>query len=144
MNVRDRISAQEALDRVAASRIFTRAGRLKLLLQHVVSMVLAGRRDALKETEIASAFYEKRGNYDPTENSTVRVEIGRLRMKLQKYYETEGLEDPIIINIPVGGYCPEFQPRHPSLIERTNLQKNSHNSSKVDAATQFNRELASL
>jgi eukaryotic-like serine/threonine-protein kinase len=38
----------------------------------------------------------------------VRVEAGRLRTRLSLYYQTEGKGDPIRIELPKGGYVPEF------------------------------------
>src|SRR6202022_2716970 len=43
----------------------------------------------------------------------VRVQARRLRSKLGQYYQTEGRDDPIQIEYPVGGYSPIFTRRNP-------------------------------
>jgi serine/threonine-protein kinase len=44
----------------------------------------------------------------------VRVQAGRLRLKLNEYYLTEGREDPVLIELPTGSYVPRFRLRDPS------------------------------
>jgi len=41
----------------------------------------------------------------------VRVQAGRLRTKLAEYYASDGLEDPILVEIPKGTYALTFHPR---------------------------------
>jgi TolB-like protein len=43
----------------------------------------------------------------------VRVQAHRLRSKLKKYYETEGIDDPLEITLPLRAYIPTFCARHP-------------------------------
>ncbi|MGB7434410.1 MAG: hypothetical protein WBW49_03245, partial [Candidatus Acidiferrum sp.] len=38
------------------------------------------------------------------QDSMVRVQVGRLRAKLAEYYATEGIHDPIIVELPKGSY----------------------------------------
>ena len=38
----------------------------------------------------------------------MRVEAGRLRSRLREYYDTEGREDRVLIELPKGGYLPAF------------------------------------
>src|SRR5260370_40153846 len=38
----------------------------------------------------------------------IRVQAGRLRSKLSKYYETEGANDPIVVELPKGSYVLSF------------------------------------
>ena len=37
--------------------------------------------------------------------------MARLRQKLAEYYRTEGLEDPILVDLPKGGFRLTFEPR---------------------------------
>jgi TolB-like protein/thioredoxin-like negative regulator of GroEL len=41
----------------------------------------------------------------------VRLEARRLRLKLAEYYQQEGLEDPVAIELPKGAYVPRFRSR---------------------------------
>lgn len=43
-----------------------------------------------------------------------RTQACRLRVKLLKYYATEGFRDPVIVSLPLGHYIPLFQRHHPS------------------------------
>ena len=49
--------------------------------------------------------------YDPKLDAIVRTEAVRLRARLDKYYATEGSADPLIIELPKGGYKPVFRSR---------------------------------
>ena len=44
----------------------------------------------------------------------VRAEVSRLRGRLERYYATEGRNDPIRIMLPRGSYVPEFVERNVS------------------------------
>jgi hypothetical protein len=39
------------------------------------------------------------------------MHVARLRQKLAEYYRTEGVEDPIIVDLPKGGFRVTFEPR---------------------------------
>jgi TolB-like protein/Flp pilus assembly protein TadD len=102
------ISAVEAaVERITASRTFARAGRAANLLRYVVERTAAGRQADIKEYTIAVELF-RREDYNPKVDSTVRVEAGRLRELLAKYYETEGRDDPVRVEIPKGSYAPVF------------------------------------
>ena len=49
--------------------------------------------------------------FDPRTDSSVRVNVARLRSKLIEYYATEGKDDPLRIEIPKGSYITVFH-RH--------------------------------
>ena len=42
------------------------------------------------------------------EDPVVRIEAGRLRRVIERYYLVAGQRDPIRIDIPKGGYVPTF------------------------------------
>jgi len=67
---------------------------------------------ALKEYQIATEVLGRPAGFDPQSDSTVRVQAGRLRVKLAEYYAHEGLEDPIIVEIPKGSYALTFHLRN--------------------------------
>jgi WD40 repeat protein len=52
----------------------------------------------------------------------VRVEAGRLRGRLREYYDTEGKDDPIFIDMPKGGYGVVFQLRDNDASSRKSIQ----------------------
>ena len=65
----------------------------------------------LKEYQIATEVYGRHADFDPTSDSTIRVQAGRLRLKLAEYYATEGAADPILVKIPKGSYHLIFEAR---------------------------------
>ena len=98
------------LDRILASKGFATAGRLSKLLRYVVGKTLAGETDQLKEYAVGIEVFDRDAKYDPRLDSIVRVEAGRLRTKLDEYYNGEGSGSPIRINLPRGGYSAVFEP----------------------------------
>lgn len=109
----DASETRAALARVLASGGFTAAPNLAAFLRYVVEETLAGRGDRLKAYTIAVAALDRAENFDPNDNPLVRVQARRLRAALTRYYETEGLDDPLLIDLPVGSYLPRFAPRVP-------------------------------
>ena len=96
------------LDRILASKGFATAGRLSKLLRYVVERTLAGETDQLKEYAVGIEVFERDEKYDPRLDSIVRVEAGRLRTKLDEYYNAEGAASPLRISLPKGGYSAQF------------------------------------
>jgi adenylate cyclase len=99
------------VERILASRGFASAGRLSRLLRYVVDKTLAGEADQLKEFAVGVEVFDRDDKYDPRLDSIVRVEAGRLRSRLDEYYNGEGASAPIRITLPRGGYAAQFEPR---------------------------------
>ena len=53
----------------------------------------------------------KPASYDPQKDASVRVQVGRLRGKLEDYYAAEGVADPIILELPKGRFSLQFRTR---------------------------------
>lgn len=68
---------------------------------------------ALKEYQIATEVLGRPAGFDPQSDSTVRVQAGRLRVKLAEYYSHEGPFDPIVVELPKGSYALSFHLRAP-------------------------------
>lgn len=85
--------------------------RLAQLLTFVVETTLRGDADHLKETTIGVSVFGRSPDYDPKVDTIVRSQAWRLRAKLKKYYMSEGLHDPVVIEIPKGHYVPVFHVR---------------------------------
>jgi len=101
-------SLRRQLERTLASPGFSRNERLSRFLRFTVERHLEGRDDELKESVIAIEVFGKR-DYDPQQDSLVRTEAGRLRARLAEYYLREGAADPVVIELPRGGYIPVFR-----------------------------------
>lgn len=99
-----------ALDRILAAPAFARSPRLADFLRYVVEQRLAGRADSPKEMEIGIHVFGRTSDYDTRIDPVVRVQARLLRFKLHEYYETEGKNDRIRIDLPKGSYLPVFSP----------------------------------
>jgi adenylate cyclase len=96
------------LDRMLASETFANAGRLSRLLKFIVDRALAGEGDHLKEYLLGVEVFDRGERYDPRLDSIVRVEARRLRAKLDEYYASAGINDPVVIAVARGSYVPTF------------------------------------
>ena len=101
---------RDELDRVLSSPGFLRSERLSRFLRFVVESHLGDPNADLKESLIATEIYGRKRDYDPKQDSIVRTEAARLRAKLLEYYSGAGATAPVIIELPKGGYSPEFRP----------------------------------
>lgn len=111
----DRAAAQltgvkPELDRILASKIFRQADRLKRFLSFIVEETIAGRGERLKEFVVGVEVFGKDTSFDPRNDPIVRVQARRLRAQLTRYYQEEGEEDELVIELPKGGYSPVFRP----------------------------------
>jgi Tol biopolymer transport system component len=104
-------SVRQALARLLANEHFSRAQALTHFLSHTVEQTLQGREDGLKEYVIGLEVFGRGQHFDPRIDPIVRVQAGKLRTRLKKYYETDGVADPVVIEFPKGGYIPVFRPR---------------------------------
>ena len=97
------------LDRILASPGFAQNERLSRFLRFVVERHVSGRDHEVKETVIAIEVFGRRPDYNPKQDAVVRTEAGRLRARLGEYYLGEGADDPLVIELPKGGYVPAFR-----------------------------------
>jgi TolB-like protein/Flp pilus assembly protein TadD len=109
--VRPKLSEAEVraeLEKVLASDRFRQAEGLKRFLRYTVEHTLRGEGDQLKEYRIGIEVLDRDPSFDPRLDPAVRMAARRLRAKLQEFYETDGREDPVRIDIPKGGYAAIF------------------------------------
>ncbi|MBS1827466.1 MAG: tetratricopeptide repeat protein [Acidobacteria bacterium] len=108
----DNIKVRNHLEEVLRSDAFAKAGRQARLLRYIVEKSLTGSIDDLKEYTIALEVFDRTADYDPKQESTVRVEASKLRARLERYYEAAG-PAAIRIEIPKGGYVARFVEQQP-------------------------------
>jgi hypothetical protein len=96
------------LERVLASGIFNRAPNLAHLLTYVCSKYFEGTAEQIKEYNIAVDALGRPTDFDQKRDSIVRVEAHRLRKRLREYYDSDGADHPVRIEIPPGQYAPQF------------------------------------
>ena len=107
-------AARRQLDRVLASPGFLRNERMSRFLRFLAERHLDGHVNLLKESVIAVEVFGRKPDHDPSHDSIVRTEAGRLRGRLAEYYMGEGKDDAIVIELPKGGYTPAFHLRDPA------------------------------
>ncbi|WP_244543182.1 adenylate cyclase [Bosea sp. CRIB-10] len=96
------------LARILGNVEFSVPERLRHFLSYVVEQALAGHADRIKAYSIAVEVFGRGVNFDIQNDPVVRIEAGRLRRALERYYLVVGGRDPILIEIPKGGYAPRF------------------------------------
>ena len=101
-------SIRAELESILSSKTFRVATGQKDLLRFVVDETLANRADLLKEYWIGVKVFRRGESFDPRMSSIVRLEARKLRASLAKYFETEGVQDRVCVEIPKGGYAPVF------------------------------------
>ena len=106
---RDQFSQE--IDRIINSHILHGSESLCRLLQYLAKHAIDRPNAPLKEYQIATEVFGRRSDFDPQSDSTIRVQAGRLRLKLAEYYSAEGADDPIIVELPKGTYILSFHHR---------------------------------
>src|SRR5215472_4882483 len=104
-------SIRLALEKILASPGFVNADRLSRFLRYTVEETLNGQTDKLKESLLGIDVFGRKPSYDPRVDAVVRTEAVKLRARLREYYESEGREDEVVIDLPKGGYVPAFRHR---------------------------------
>ena len=101
-------SVVEQLEKILSSPSFANSARLSRFLRYIVEQAMNGRSHQLKEYMLGLDVFDRPESFDPRTDAVVRVEAGRLRSKLRGYYNSEGQEDPLVIELPKGSYAPTF------------------------------------
>lgn len=99
----------QLVQRIVSSAPFQKSTRLRELLQYIAQETLRGNAHELTEQHIGSALFHKPSGYSPLEDSSVRVHVRQLRLKLHEYFNEDGRNEPIILEIPRGSYAPVFR-----------------------------------
>src|SRR3974377_1874676 len=99
----------QQIERLTNSHSLRGAESLCRLLRYLAEHSLAHPPSTVKEYQIATEVFGRSGDFDPQEDSTVRVQVGRLRTKLSEYYAGEGAADPLLVRLPKGTYLPSFE-----------------------------------
>lgn len=98
------------LAEVLGSEEFGRAQRMRHLLEFIVEARLAGREHELGQYALGiAAFGRDQATYHAGEDPIVRVQMGRLRERLRRYYAGAGKNAAFMFVIPLGKYMPEIE-----------------------------------
>jgi len=123
----------QQIDKLIKSHSLHSSESLCKLLRYLAEHSLDHPGIALKEYQIATEVLGRPVGFDPQSDSTVRVQAGRLRVKLAEYYAHEGPDDLIVVEVPKGSYALTFhlrtksgvQPADPLVIESHSRREES-------------------
>ncbi|MEY2536678.1 MAG: hypothetical protein QOG67_418 [Verrucomicrobiota bacterium] len=99
----------EALDRLLASKTFSRSGQLRRLLIYLRDAAVSTDPSVWSETSIGAHAFGRR-DFNPKLDTIVRVEMRRLRQKLDEYYAGEGAESAVRLRFERNTYRPYVEP----------------------------------
>ncbi len=104
-------------DKIANSSEFANSQINKNLLLFLIECYL--RNETPKEATIAIKIFKRNDDFNPTEDTIVRVYMHNLRNKLDAYYSAEGKNDKYKLQIPKGHYAVKFIPSGKKRIEKS-------------------------
>src|SRR5271155_2330297 len=104
----------EQINRLGGSHALHGSESLCKLLRYLAKHAADHPGTTIKEFQIATEVFGRSAEFDPQLDSMVRVQAGRLRSKLTEYYSSDGLEDPIVVELPKGTYVLSFHHRNSS------------------------------
>jgi hypothetical protein len=99
----------QLIERIVASPPFQKSARLKDLLCFLAERSIHGHAQDLTEHRIGSAVFGKARDYSVVEDSSVRVHVRQLRLKLHEYFDGEGRHESVVVEIPKGAYTTLFR-----------------------------------
>jgi hypothetical protein len=111
--MQEQIQFSREIDRLVTSQVLHSSESLCRLLRYLAKHALEHPGVPLKEYQIATEVFGRRPDFDPQLDSAIRVQAGRLRAKLAEYYNSEGAEDPILVELSKGSYLLSFHHRTP-------------------------------
>ena len=114
LHVSEREQYLAQIDRLVHSQVLHGSESLCKLLRYLAEHALDHPGSSLKEYQIATEVFGRPPNFDPQSDSTIRVQAGRLRLKIAEYYASEGAEDQVQVEIPKGTYVLSFHRREGS------------------------------
>ena len=133
------------IDRLLNSHVLHGSESLCKLLRYLAEHSLDHPGLPLKEYQIATEVFGRSPSFDPQSDSTIRVQAGRLRLKIAEYYASEGADEPIQVEIPKGTYVVSFHRREPRAARQQSLSQSPQaGSMAAENKTETKWKLASL
>ena len=99
----------QLIERITGSPSFQKSARIRELLRFMAERTLHGQVQDLTEHSIGSTVFGKPQDYNVVEDSSVRVQVRQLRLKLHEYFGGEGREESWVVEIPKGAYTTLFR-----------------------------------
>jgi hypothetical protein len=105
------------VERMLRSRPFLSSETSSKLLQFLAQKSTESLGSAVKEVEIATDVLGRKADFDPRYDSSVRVQMARLRAKLAEYTAGEGAGDAYLIEVPKGLYRLQLLPNPAAVLK---------------------------
>jgi hypothetical protein len=109
---------REELRRILESKHFATSPRKSRFLEFVSEQTFLGNGDKLNEYLIGVEVYDRGPDFNSQKDPIVRVQAHEIRRLLKKYYEEDGKDSLMRVELPPGAYVPVFA-RAPT--DRTDL-----------------------
>jgi hypothetical protein len=103
------------IERAASSQHLKSSARLREFLFYVSECALLDVPGEATEQQIGIHVFGRTPGYNSSEDSIVRTHARLLRQKLTAYFEHEGADEEILVEVPKGHYLPIFTPRESRL-----------------------------
>lgn len=101
----------QLVQRVSSSSALKNSPRLLQLFHYLCEHALTAPAELVSEQQIGVEIFGREPGYNSEGDTIVRTQVSTLRKKLHQYFLSEGSEEPITVEIPIGSYLPVFQPR---------------------------------
>ncbi|GAA3766754.1 hypothetical protein [Terriglobus aquaticus] len=98
----------QLVERIATSEPFQKSSRLPPLIRYLARHSLNNDKAALTEHAIGRSVFAKTEDFTPADDSSVRVYMRQLRLRLHEFYQSTGRDEPIVVEVPKGGYALTF------------------------------------
>jgi len=122
---------RDELRLILESKHFANSPKKSRFLEFVSEQTLLGNGDKLNEYLIGVEVYDRGVDFNPQKDPIVRVQAHEIRRLLKKYYDEEGKNSPIRLDLPAGHYVPVFsRSAHPEQaqgeLEQTHADSRRH------------------
>jgi hypothetical protein len=99
---------REELRRILDSKHFASSPKKSRFLEFVSEQAFLGNGDKLNEYLIGVEVYDRGSEFNSQKDPIVRVQAHEIRRLLKKYYQEEGKDSLIRVDLPSGAYVPVF------------------------------------
>jgi hypothetical protein len=97
------------LKRILESKYFAKAPKRRRFLEFTSGQVFLGEESKLNEYLIGVEVYERGQDFDPQQDPIVRVQAHEIRRALKNYYQEEGKNSLVRVELHPGHYAPVFR-----------------------------------
>jgi hypothetical protein len=119
------------LAQILASPEFRSSQRCQEFLRFVVEQSLSGHAGVLKERTIGVEAFGRAADYETNLDGVVRIKASEVRKRLSLYYAGSGKAAKVAIELPVGGYVPNFAAREFSYSSNGSAEGSSGNAAAI-------------